>query len=293
MQEPAKAEGVTFTDDAARRLANDLRTVRVQQADGTTTTALGLHIEPVQLQVVCRRLWENLPPDDNEISEDDVENVGDVDDALRNYYADRVADIAAKTGTKERLIREWFDNELITEQGIRGQVLQGKDSSQGLDNDAIWPLVGAHVVRAEQRRGATWFELAHDRLIEPVRTDNAVWRDTNLSALQRQAALWEKESRPNGLLVQGDDLHEAETWAAAKKDGLEPHEIDFLDASRKAQEAAKREKRQSRLIKIASVVAMGLAVAAIILFFNAQNSAIRAKNAAEIARVAESKAVAA
>ncbi len=78
-----------------------------------------------------------------------------------------------------------MDRQLITESGIRGQVLMAADASQGLPNAAIWPLVDAHLVRAEQRRGATWFELAHDRLIAPVRAANAAWfaERANWSAL--------------------------------------------------------------------------------------------------------------
>ena len=71
----------------------------------------------------------------------------------------------------------------------------GADASQGLPNAAIWPLVNAHLVRAEQRRGATWFELAHDRLIAPVRADNAAWFAAHLSTLQRQAALWRDQGQ--------------------------------------------------------------------------------------------------
>ena len=182
------------------KLADDLRAVQVQLPDGSTSTVPGNAIEPVQLQVVCRRLWDRLPPDDTLIDITDVQEVGDVDTALRGYYADSVAAVAAKTGIRERAIREWTETQLITEQGIRGQVLQGPAESpagkEGLENRGIWPLVDAHLVRAEQRRGATWFELAHDRLIEPVRKDNAAWREAHLSPLQRQAALWDGEGRP-------------------------------------------------------------------------------------------------
>ena len=103
--------------------------------------------------------------------------------------------------------------QLITEAGIRGQVLKGcersPDGNDGLDNAAIKRLEDAHLVRSEQRRGATWFELAHDRLIAPVRADNAAWFKAHLSTLQRRAALWEDQKRPDGLLLQGEPLAEA------------------------------------------------------------------------------------
>ena len=86
-----------------------------------------------------------------------------------------MAAVAAETGISERRIREWFDRRLITEQGVRGTVLMGKERSGELENRAIQLLVNAYLVRGEKRGGATWFELSHDRLIGPVRADNAAW----------------------------------------------------------------------------------------------------------------------
>jgi hypothetical protein len=233
MQKPASAVDVTFTEAAAGKLVDDLRTVRVLQPDGAMGKRLGLYVEPVQLQVVCRHLWDRLlPPEGSQLMEADLEVVGDVDRALADFYADCVAAIAADTGASERAIRDWIDGQLITEQGIRGQVLQGPGRSRELENRVIWRLVDAHLVRAEDRRGATWFELAHDRLIEPVRADNAAWREKHLGLLQRQAALWQREGRPVDLLLRGPALVEAERWAAHHGPELTELERDFLAACR-------------------------------------------------------------
>jgi V8-like Glu-specific endopeptidase len=279
MQKPASAAGVQFTDGAARQLVDDLRTVRVLQPDGTMEKRLGLHVEPVQLQVVCRHLWDRLrPPEGAQIVEADLEAVGDVDRALADFYGDQVAAIAGETGTSERTIREWIEGQLITEQGIRGQVLQGPEGSRGLDNPVIWRLVDAHLVRAENRRGATWFELAHDRLIEPVRGDNAVWREARLSVLQRQAALWEENGRPGGLLLHGEALIQAEDWAESHKDELTSVERGFLAACRAARDITEREHRQARRIRWLAVGATVFSVIAIVLaiFAGLQTAAARA-----------------
>ncbi|MCB9156121.1 MAG: ATP-binding protein, partial [Caldilineaceae bacterium] len=90
MQRPAANHGVTFTDAAADKLINDLRTVQVMEPDGSTHPALGDAIEPVQLQVVCLRLWNGLAPDDARIDAQDVDDFGDVDQALRAYYTETV-----------------------------------------------------------------------------------------------------------------------------------------------------------------------------------------------------------
>ena len=72
-------------------------------------------------------------------------------------------------------------------------------------------LTDAHLVRAESRRGATWYELAHDRLIEPVKEDNARWREVNLSHFERLATWWDEQNRPDQALLTGPDLVNAET----------------------------------------------------------------------------------
>ena len=46
-----------------------------------------------------------------------------MDQSLATYYATQAAAIANRAQVKERLIRNWFEHELITESGIRGQVL--------------------------------------------------------------------------------------------------------------------------------------------------------------------------
>ncbi|MEA3337919.1 MAG: hypothetical protein U9R25_18660 [Chloroflexota bacterium] len=284
-QQPAHDCDVLFTNEAAHSLISDLRMVRVQQPDGATTIEPGPFIEPVQLQVVCRRLWDGLAIDDDEIGLDDLQKVGNVDDALQGYYAGTASEIAAASGIPERTIRQWVSRQLITGSGIRGQVLRGADTSQGLDNRAIWPLVDAHLVRAEERRGATWFELAHDRLIDPVRENNAVWREAHLSPLQRQADLWDNQGRPEGLLLTGDTLAEAERWADSHRAELTGAEKALLEQSTAARDSLEKERQQARRLRrwaVAATLLGGLAlialVAAILLFLQARDQAQQAQS---------------
>jgi hypothetical protein len=58
---PAAVAGIPFVETAVQQLVDNLRQVRMQCADGTITTKQGPYVEPVQLQVVCFRLWEHLP----------------------------------------------------------------------------------------------------------------------------------------------------------------------------------------------------------------------------------------
>ena len=151
-------------------------------------------------------MWENLSPDGKYITEIDLQEVGDVDESLGRYYAERVKAVAAAKNVKERLIREWFGKKLITAGGIRNLVLEISHSeSGGLDNDVIQAFQ-SDLVRAEQHGGATWYELTHDRLVQPILTDNEKWFNENLNPLQRQAALWKDQEKNESWLLRGKAL---------------------------------------------------------------------------------------
>ena len=152
IQMPARKAGVEFTGEAAARLLDDLRIVQVQRPDGSTELQLGPYVEPVQLQVVCYRLWQHLSLDDTQITVNDLEQVGDVNQSLADYYAERVAAVAGQSGAKEKDIRAWFEYRLITDSGLRSQVLMEVDTSAGLSNHAIRLLEDAHVIRRETAR---------------------------------------------------------------------------------------------------------------------------------------------
>jgi len=151
---------------------------------------------------------------------------------LRSYPSERLQNKYAC----ERYIRDWVDTHLITKQGVRGQILRGEGHSQELDNQAIDQLIAAHLLRREERRGANWIELAHDRLVEPVRADNAKYHAT-LNHLQRQAEEWQK-THSDWLLLRGGALKEAEDWADQHPGELAPSDRDFLAACQKAHRRA-------------------------------------------------------
>lgn len=240
IREPARAAGVDFTQAAAEKLADDLR------QDGP-------YVEPVQLQVVCLRVWGRPRGNSAEIGINDVGGEGDIDTALAAYYADRVAKTAS-AATPERDIRDWFDHRLISKRGTRVQVLRGQE--QQLDDAAIAALVDSHLVRSDHRGAVTWYELAHDRLIAPVQEDNRRWREANLSLLQRQAELWEEQKRPDGALLRGSALAKVEEWAK-KNPRLTEAEAAFLAACR-----AGRKRGRWREAAIGAVTALGCAAIA-------------------------------
>ncbi len=284
IQKPPLQHNVVFTEEAASKLADDLRKMQVQQADGTSEEQLGLYVEPVQLQVVCRRLWSSLERNDNEIGLDDLERVGDVDTALADYYSLQVATVAAKTGVRERAIREWFDRKLITKQNVRSQVLLAPGKSDGLENHAIHEMERTYLARSEKRGGSTWFELAHDRLIIPVRENNQAWFDKHLSVLQRAADVWNEQGRSDGLLLFGQDYLEAKEWARKNADLLLSHESDFINACHKYFEQQKRERQTNFIVRVLLGVSLVALAAAVVLFIQAR----QAENRAETEQLAAS-----
>ena len=244
VQQPAREQGVDFTEEATTKLVDDLRQVYVRGPTGVLEQRLGPFVEPVQLQVVCYRLWDKLDANIKRITAEQVVGTGNVDSALADYYAERVGQIAKKTSVAERVIRDWFERQLITESGFRGQVMQGPEGSQGLSNETIKELENVHLVRGEERRGVTWLELAHDRLVKPIRADNAKWSERNLSVLKHQAAMWQHQDRSDALCLRDEALAQAQQWAAKHSDELTDIERDFLKDCQRNHDA-----RQSKRLR--------------------------------------------
>ncbi|MCB0198882.1 MAG: hypothetical protein KDI03_02325 [Anaerolineae bacterium] len=305
VKRPAELAGRPFAPGVAEKLVDDLRRVRVP---GQEEPVAGQYVEPVQLQVVCFQLWERLQAAEDSdsavqtgalITESDLAEAGDVDQALTRFYTDSLDAVLVEPavqaeGVTERALRAWFDRELITETGIRNTVFRNEASGYtgSLPNVAVDQLSRRFLLRTEARAGGAWVELVHDRLIEPVRSDNAVWFTEHLSTLQQQAALWEREKRPSGLLLQGEALEEAARWATTSGERLEAYEQDFLDACLAAQAIARREHRQTVWIRRLAVISGAVAVLAIIALVLALQSSARARTQADLATSRELAAAA-
>jgi conflict system STAND superfamily ATPase len=186
---PAESVGVEFAPKAVDRLISHLRKVR-QQVNRTTGPIErdGPYIEPVQLQVVCTRVWEKRR-DEMTVTVDDVGDVGNVDEALGDYYARAVARAAAEGSCDEPDVRDWIETALIVNR-VRAQALEGSELSHNVTAKAVDVLEQVYVVRREERRGSIWYELAHDRLVTPVLEDNARRREESTSELEKLVTRW-------------------------------------------------------------------------------------------------------
>lgn len=262
----------------AEKLVENLASIKVQRPDGRLDVQPGQYVEPVQLQVVCYGLWENLSTTGAQITEKDLLEVGDIDQSLEKYYDGRLSAVATEKNISERLIREWFEKQLITSGGIRNMVLREENNANGLADDVIQTLQG-DLVRAEMRAGQIWYELSHDRLIEPVRNSNAKWFEQHLKMFQRQTLLWLQQGRSDSLLLRDKELQEAE--AEAKILSLTANEQIFLDACR----VLKKRILRDRVVSTSIVIGFIVQIIVLLFFINSQNE-LKTKTAdADAARI--------
>jgi tetratricopeptide (TPR) repeat protein len=250
------------------------------------TWITGEFVETVQLQVVCRTLINKLAPNATEISMEHLEAYGSLDKALQVFYEDSIREVVDKTREalrrkgeteiKEGVLRNWFEKKLITPAHTRGLAYRGTTHTEGLINEAVDVLDQAHIIREERRGSGRWYELSHDRFIDPILTSNKEWLLQYSGAaklrqwLEERATRWNQAQDETALLSE-NELAEAERWVAsaeASELGYDRSVTNLIQASRtnvktkRVQrelevESAARLARSARRFKWASV---GLAV---------------------------------
>lgn len=159
----------------AEKIVDELLKVNVSNRAGETVMGPGEFIEPIILQLVCATLWKTLPADVEIITMEHLRLFGDVDQILAKVYEQSVEIAVRKTKVKEINLRKWFDRTLITEGGTRGMVYREQEKTGGIQNSAVFELECMHIIRGVWCAGGLWYELIHDRFIEPIRESNKRW----------------------------------------------------------------------------------------------------------------------
>ncbi len=234
VKKPAGQYGRSFAPGVAENLVDNLRQIRVHSLEtpDKMETRPGQFVEPVQLQVVCYQLWDKLKNEPGQfITQQNLDELGDVNQALAQFYEQALADVISQAGVPETELRNWFQTQLITEAGTRGTVYRGRQRTNGIDNRAVDILVGKFLLRSEVRAGGTWYELVHDRFIEPIMQSNQGWQVRQ--PLIKMAHDWDYAGRPPASLLEGHALQEA---LAGNWRSLGPLVADYLTQSRAAQE---------------------------------------------------------
>ena len=257
---PFQKWGLSFDQKAADELMAELSEIRVAEGDKFRETH-GEFVEPVQLQVVCQSLWENLPADwkngpnassdgSRLITTEYIERFGDVDNALSCYYDRSVERAAAASEGRigEGELRRWFGTALITATGTRGLAFRGAPgASWRIPGLALRELEEAHVIRREDRSGTITHELTHDRFIEPIQKSNQKWLARYHEAERIRAKLEEYVKRESDEPLDEVELREAEEYLnspAAKILGASSEARQLVRRSRNRLEETKRRQAQ-------------------------------------------------
>jgi hypothetical protein len=255
---PPRMLGVTFTDEAADRLVDHLSRIRVQDPVAGVNDVSGPYVEPVQLQVVCERLWRRLEHERgrgfNMIEVDDVDEVRDLDKALAHFYADVVGDVAKTYRVDERLLRDWFGLKLITGAGFRSQSAEGPAVRAVEPTALLRAFEDRYLIRSDERNGTRWYELSHDGMVEPVLADNRRWRRRNASFFEVRADAW-GTTHSSRHLLHGEEIKRGAEWLAEQE--VEPEGVrELVEAS---QHARKSETLLQRLSTMVSLMSLALA----------------------------------
>ncbi|MBN1583152.1 MAG: N-acetylmuramoyl-L-alanine amidase, partial [Anaerolineae bacterium] len=237
---------------------------------------LGAYVEPVHLQIVCRQLWDNLPPERDEILGEDLARLGDVDQALIGFYEDTLQTVLENVDMSERRLRNWFDNRLITPARTRGLVYRSTFDTEGLSNRAIDVLNEAYIIRANKRGNDTWYELAHDRLVEPILAANHEWLTRYQNPLTRAAEDWQNAGRDPSRLYKSEQIEEVR--AQIDPDELTELENEFIAACGEAARA-----QQAKRVRLALLGGGILLVIFALLTIWSINSAVSANRLNAIA----------
>src|SRR6478735_2522370 len=257
---PFQKWGLSFDPNAADELMAELSEIRVAEGDKFRETR-GEFVEPVQLQVVCQSLWENLPSDwkngpnassdgSRLITAEYIERFGDVDNALACYYDRSVerATAASEGRIGEGELRRWFGTALITPTGTRGLAFRGAPGATWrIPGLALKELEEAHVIRREDRSGTTTHELTHDRFIEPIQKSNDKWLARYQEAERSRAKLEEHVAQGADDLLDEVALRDAEEYLQSptrKILGASQEACQLVARSRKHIEEAKRRQKE-------------------------------------------------
>jgi tetratricopeptide (TPR) repeat protein len=186
---PLADTGRAFGPGVAERLVADLRSVTFTNTLGERRTVESDTVEPSHLQMVCSALWDALPTDVELISFQHLLDHADIDRMLGNVCARAIAEVAAQHGLPTAELWRWVKAQFITELGTRSTVYEGISSTAGMTNTIPRELARLHLLKADDRAGSRWYELLHDRLIEPIRAGTRSWSGVDEEPAQSRNAL--------------------------------------------------------------------------------------------------------
>lgn len=265
--EPCRAIGYSFEDDAfIETVLGD-----IEECGG----ALPL------LQFAASKLWDARDTRRRVLTRSSYEALGGLGGALSSYADDVVTSLgpAGEDMARRALVA------LVTSEGTRSvenpDALCRRSSQPDEMRRVLRKLVNARLLVSRGEGETRQIELVHESLIEQW-PRLRLWFDEQRHDLvfRRQlssaVAQWDARSRPDGLVWRGGALADAERWLVTSQVDLTESEQEFVKRARGQRDAAKRRRRQVRLIGgvvVGILVAIGFAT---LLAYNASERSARA-----------------
>jgi tetratricopeptide (TPR) repeat protein len=209
---PLAGTGRSFAPGVAENLVTRVGTNRAFVPAGQSAGA-ETQIEPALLQVVCAELWRALPGNVRLITSWHLEVFGDLDRVLAAYIGHVMTMVADCHGIGAAELGSWVRQTFVTERGTRATAREGPVRTAGMPNAALRALRDSYVLSGYRPADTRWYELRHDRLIEPV--------------IQSSVQLAARERVPS-LLSQADRMRAAEAAMAVGDLGLTVKHADAL-----------------------------------------------------------------
>lgn len=214
--QPLKNTDRRFINKAEEILVD--RLLAVQSSGEMISSDIGQEqfVEPVVLQVVCQSLWDELEKVDiSNIGVSEIEEYAQVNNALLRFYDDCVREAGQASNVNEQRIRDWFEDHLITAAGTRKFVHRSEIVQSGITEQVAAKLQERHIIRGERRENDLWFELVHDRFIEPIRESNKLFLEQSLQKKSEQVSVARQQSEQIQQRYEDQLSLENRLWEAA------------------------------------------------------------------------------
>lgn len=204
----------------------------------------GYLVEPLFLQLACRDAWTQAMQKGRLVAGDGGDSGteclplaheatrGELDEVLARFYCEAIGNVCSDQPHSEYKIRSFVQDGLISTKGLRNLVSQDQaNQTWGVSQARLTALVEQHLIRVQKRNLVTYYELAHDRLVDPVRANNELWF-ANCPAWRRTARHWHLGSTDVRLRLR--DLLRARNTKRQHPDSLTPFESTFIAEQKRA-----------------------------------------------------------
>ncbi len=175
------------------------------------------------------------------------------DDPFQEYYANAVMDAAKASGVREGVIRDFFERHLINSALCsRRPVLLPDALNVGVNLECLLLLDRALLIRRGRFGNDQYYELTHERLVQPILKNNAAWMTApgNVNDLQKATRRFFDNGRRTEFLLTPESLQQTEEWLVSAGDGiaLAGDETFFLQLCRDHCSQQLRLRQRTRLV---------------------------------------------